>query len=404
MFQEECMGSVPANSFSNAAGVYLRQKHSQVIDQRPYSRNGRKSILILFCLLVLLPWHPPETMAADDSYISGYAAAVLRHEFNATNASLVVEEGVVTVYAESLGKVDRTKVKTALENIPGVQRVEILEGTATQISPPPSPKAITQHIPEPESKFLPHGLLFDPLHADPRWPHFSVAYRRLSGGDPEPEKTGSANFGETFAIYRNAAPFGGQWEIAFQGAVFSVFDLEASSKDLVNADYMAGLLTSYRRGAFSGFLRVYHQSSHLGDEFILNNQPDRINFTFEEVDLKLSYEFFYWLRVYGGGGYLVSRDPNSVDRGTSQWGAELMSPWTLLEGKIRPVAYANFEANARTDWTITRSLMAGLQFENARIGDRKLQLLAEYLNGPSPNGQFFSENVEWIGVGLHLYY
>ena len=48
--------------------------------------------------------------------------------------------------------------------------------------------------------------------------------------------------------------------------------------------------------------------------------------------------------------------------------------------------------------------MAGLQFENARIGDRRVQLLVEYFKGPSPNGQFFSQSTDWIGLGLHLYY
>jgi hypothetical protein len=390
---------------TRAAGVDLRQKKNLIFQMpAPRFRTMRKTRRIVLCLLFLLPWHLPETMAADDSYISGYAAAVLRHEFNAANVSLVVQDGVVKVYAASLGTLDRTKVQTALENIPGVARVEILEGTAAEIPPPTPPTAITQEIPEPESKFLPNGLLFDPFHADPRWPNFSVAYRRLSEGDSEPKNTGSANFGETFAIYRDAAPLNGQWEIAFQGAVFSVFDLAASSRDLVNADYMAGLITSYRTGPFSAFARVYHVSGHLGDEFILNTQPDRINFTYEEIDLKISYELFRWLRVYGGGGYLVGRDPNTMGRGTSQFGVELTSPWTLLGGKIRPVAYGDFKSNERADWTITRSLMGGLQFENARIGDRKLQVLAEYIKGPSPNGQFFSENIEWIGVGLHLYY
>jgi hypothetical protein len=76
----------------------------------------------------------------------------------------------------------------------------------------------------------------------------------------------------------------------------------------------------------------------------------------------------------------------------------------MLSGKIRPVAYADFQINERSNWSITRSLMAGLQFENERIGDRKLQVLFEYLKGPSPNGQFFSQRTDWIGVGLHLYY
>lgn len=182
--------------------------------------------------------------------------------------------------------------------------------------------------------------------------------------------------------------------------------MDASSRDLVNADYTAGLLTSYRTGSFSGFLRVHHQSSHLGDEFILKSQApvNRVNLSFEEIDLKLSYELFTWLRVYGGGGIQVGRDPKTLGRGTSQFGAELTSPWTLLSGKIRPVAYADFQINERSNWAIGRSLMAGLQFENARIGDRKLQVLGEYFSGPSPNGQFYTQNTEWFGIGVHLYY
>ena len=65
---------------------------------------------------------------------------------------------------------------------------------------------------------------------------------------------------------------------------------------------------------------------------------------------------------------------------------------------VRPVAYADFQANAKSNWRVASSVMAGLQFENARIGDRKLQVLAEYFSGPSPNGQFYTQNTEWFGL------
>ncbi len=345
------------------------------------------------------------TNAADDSYIAGYAAAVLQHEFSVAKASLHVQGGVVSVDAESLGPADRTKVMTALEGIPGVVRVEIREGQApTDVrEPPPIQQAPTKL----GSQFLPRDLLVVPFHADPRSPHFSVASRQVSLGQ-EPGNTGSANFGETFSLYRNAAPLDGQWEIALQAGVFTVFNMNApsGSMDLVNADYIAGLITSYRTGPFSGFLRLHHQSSHLGDEFILNSRRpvNRINLSFEELDLKLSYDLASWFRIYGGGGILVGRDPKELKRGTSQVGTELTSPWTLWGGKVRPVAYADFQANARSNWRVGSSVMAGLQFEDARIGERKLQVLAEYFSGPSPNGQFYVQNTEWVGVGVHLYY
>ena len=343
-------------------------------------------------------------IAVDDSYIAGYAAAVLQHEFDTTKASLHVQEGVVIVDAKSLGTVDRTKVMTALESIPGVVRVEIREDQAhtdVRESPPISQEPATH-----ESGFLPHGLLVAPFHADPRWPHFSMAYRQVTLG--QPSDTGSANMGETFALYRNAAPLDGQWEISVQAGVFSIFDMSSpsGSADLISADYTVGLLTSYRTGPFSGFLRWHHQSSHLGDEYILNSQPpvNRVNLSFEELDLKLSYELFSWLRIYGGGGILVSRSPSDMNQGTSQVGTELTSPWTFWGGKARPVAYADFQANGRSNWDVASSVMTGLQFENARIGDRRLQVLGEYFYGPSPNGQFYTQKTEWFGLSFHLYY
>ena len=382
-------GSVPVHQFSVFRTVWI----------------ATGGVVFALCLILGIA---SATIAADDSYIAGYAAAVLQHEFNVSGAILQVHEGVVIVTAESLGMVDRQKVLAALEKIPGVVRVEIREDTGSPAVPAgPSQAAALQEVPKPGSKFLPRDLLVAPFHADPRTPHFSIASRQVSSG-VGPNNTGSANFGETFALYRNAAPLDGQWEIALQAGVFSTFNMNApsGSMDLVNADYIAGLLTSYRTGSFSGYLRLHHQSSHLGDEFILNSQTpiNRINLSFEELDLKLSYELASWFRIYGGGGMLVGRDPSSLKRGTSQVGAELSSPWTFWGGKVRPVAYADFQANARSNWRGATSVMAGLQFEDARIGDRKLQVLVEYFSGPSPNGQFFTQNTEWIGVGVHLYY
>jgi hypothetical protein len=245
--------------------------------------------------------------------------------------------------------------------------------------------------------------LFSPFHADPRWPHFSALYRNFTAG-LNLSGVFSGNFGETFSIYRNKAPFGGEWDFGVQGGVFSIFDVSKQSIDLINADYLVGFLASYRNGRFSSFLRLHHQSSHLGDEFLLNNPGvTRINLSFEELDAKLSYEVTGWLRVYGGGGFLVHRYPD-IGRGTSQWGVEFTSARTYFDGLLRPVAYADFQANERANWNIARSLMAGFRFENARIGDRQIQILAEYFAGPSPDGQFYTQKVEWFGAGIHFFF
>ncbi|TKS61072.1 MAG: hypothetical protein EWM72_00841 [Nitrospira sp.] len=95
-----------------------------------------------------------------------------------SGAVLQVHDGVVIVTTDSLDKVDRQKVLTALEKIPGVVHAEVREdaGPPTVQAAPPQ-AVIQQELPKPESKFLPRGLRVAPFHADPRWPHPSVASR-----------------------------------------------------------------------------------------------------------------------------------------------------------------------------------------------------------------------------------
>jgi len=336
--------------------------------------------------------------AGQDEYIAGYAASMLEHEFHLSSAVIEVEKGKVDVYVPRLGAEDPEKILSSLRAIPGVTGAQVHRGEeGTRGTGAGRVRAVT---PEAGSKFLPRGLLMEPLHADLRWPHFGAAYHVLSSG-----REFASAFGESFAVYRTAAPFNGSWELGIQAGVFGVFDTERRSIDLINADYTIGVVAGYRADRLSGFVRIRHQSSHVGDEFILNNpQVARINLSYEELDLKLSYDLATWMRWYGRVGTLVRRDSRTLGRETMQGGIELKSPWLLAGGTIRPVAYADFQANARANWAVGRSIMAGLQFENARIGDRKLQVLGEYFSGPSPDGQLFSTRVEWLGVGVHLWF
>ncbi len=393
-------GHRPSASTRSTIGYTFQQT-------RPRCHPCRQLPFVLIIPAVFLCIYLLETRSAwpqtsTDEYIAGFAAAVLQHEFKATDSTLQVHEGVIQVSAQSLNGLDREKVTRALAAIAGVKEVIIVENEEPAASPPLQ-QGVVVDVPETESSFLPRGLLFAPLHADPRWPHFSAVYRGYRTTDLSAAFAG--NFGETFSLYRHRAPFNGQWEFVLQAGVFSLFDLSAASLDLVNADYNVGVLTTYRSGNFSGFLRIHHQSSHLGDEFLLSNpQTQRINLSYEEIDMKLSYAWFSWFRTYGGAGYLVHRQPSVVRPINTQWGVELTSPVSFFGGSIRPICYTDFQVNERSNWAIAQSLMAGLRFENARIGNRQLQLLAEYFAGPSPDGQFYTRHVQWFGVGLHFYF
>src|SRR5690242_2963769 len=74
--------------------------------------------------------HSAWSQVTSDEYIAGFATAVLRHEFKATDSTLQVHNGVVRVNARSLGGLDREKIKRALAGIAGVKEVVLIEDEA----------------------------------------------------------------------------------------------------------------------------------------------------------------------------------------------------------------------------------------------------------------------------------
>jgi hypothetical protein len=382
----------------------------------PFSQTP---LFLAMALVALVVW-PPASRAVDTrnhDFVLGYATAVVeRAEFQQAFV-IDFEAGVVRVdFTESPDTPFDSLVRALLE-VEGVQEVEIyvdgiLADQSTPIGDSLSSTEIQTEGPPGEDyadavrdgadhyEFFSLGELFDPILADPRWPRFSVAYQEYIQND-ELERVGSATFGETFSIVRSPRHDWGQWEVGFQAGVFSVFDLEASSSDLVNTDFLVGLTASYHFGDFTSILRFYHQSSHLGDEYLLRTQVNRVNLSFEVLDVLVSYERWQWLRLYGGGGVLVHREP-ALDRGILQAGIELHSPRAYVGGFLRPIAGADFQFRQESDWKQDVSIRSGVQIEHPFLRRTQMQILAEFYSGRSPNGQFYDRRIETIGIGLYL--
>ena len=280
------------------------------------------------CLVVLL-LAVGHVMAADEleyheaSYVLGYVSAVIEHAFNWDTESydIAVNDDVVMLTLiqqpgeSSDALAQRKQIATReLPLVVGVSTVDTRIVTLDITAP------TTGKIQADDSSALslsrdgvpfPTGNLFRPLMADPKEPRFFASLRQYetSFGNTT---VGAVGFGEHIAFYKwPGRESGDGLQIGLSAAVFAQFDMDARSSDLINADYVVGFPLSYRRGDNSVRLRLYHQSSHLGDEFLINRRPERINLSYESLELLYAYTFKQW-RPYIGGEYLVHRDPEDL--------------------------------------------------------------------------------------------
>jgi hypothetical protein len=258
---------------------------------------------------------------------------------------------------------------------------------------------------------LPSGDVFCPLLADPKGMHSFLSYQRTVGDDDSLTTIGSVGIADHFGLARwGGSTLGNGVQLSISGGVFAQFDLDTRSFDLVNADYIVGIPLTMRRDGVSMRIRLYHQSSHLGDEFLLRAQDSsRVNLSFESIEGILSLEGA-GLRVYGGGEYLFHRSPSALEHYVAHAGAELRKRSPLIGlgtsvGGIRPIAAVDLKAAQEWDWKPSVSIRAGLEFERTRGADppsRRWSLLFERYNGPSPYGQFFREKIQYMGLGMHF--
>ena len=290
-------------------------------------------------------------------------------------------------------------------------------GLAAAASPLASQSAAIERcglrIPSSEQKGyagLPSGDVFCPLMADPKGLHSFLSYQRTIGEDDSLSTIGSVGIADQFGIARwNGSTPGNGVQLSISGGVFAQFDLGTPSLDLLNADYVVGIPLTIRRDAFSMRLRLYHQSSHLGDEFLLRTTDSgRVNLSFEAAEAIISVEGPL-LRLYGGGEFLFHKSPDDLERLVAHGGAELRPLTSAISlgsaGGVRPVAAIDLKSSQEQDWKPSISIRAGLEFERTRGADppsRRWSLLLESYRGPSPYGQFFAEKIQYFGLGAHF--
>ncbi len=248
--------------------------------------------------------------------------------------------------------------------------------------------------------FLPGGDLFRPLIADPKEWQFYLSYRIVRYQSSQAREA-AGGYGMTFGLYRHVDTTNGySWQANVGGGIHAQFDLDAPSLDLINTDYLVGFPFSFRKGQASYRVSLFHQSSHVGDEFLLHNDIKRIEFSFEAIDVLGSYEWTRW-RIYYGAQYIFHRAPSDYKPASLHGGIEYYGSEHII-GKSRLVGGLDLKSMEEHDWSLDSSAKIGLQFDSSAQNGRYIRLVVEGYQGFTPYGQFFTQRMKYVGVGIYF--
>lgn len=383
---------------------------SSLVTHRPLRAVREACALLLTVLLAgsVIPTYGASLNRGSDAFLAGAITTIVERDWGWPRDSydLQVEKGVAVIELRTDVDAHRAWLESHPLHIEGLQGLEVRTtgqtGAAAVVPGPPGTITGAYSVLglSPDTVPFPVGDLFWPLIADPKQPQFFVSYRYYRT-PAENANVAAVGYGETFGLWRRAGRRSGDGlQLSVVGGLFAQFNLDAPSRDLVNADYTIGAQVTYRNGRNSGRLRIYHQSSHLGDEFLLQAQPQRINLSFESLELLYSRDWLPW-RFYAGGEYLFHREPSDLKPAALHGGVEFHGVQPVwMSG--RWVGGVDIKSWQEHDWAADVSVKVGLAFGAAQPGRRRLRVMLEGYRGYAPHGQFYEERISYAGLGVYL--
>lgn len=354
--------------------------------------------LLLCVSLIYSGFFAMPAMAADATYVEGYADALLQQQLHWAPGSyrIGIRGGTLQVTPPPGWQGRVVEVRKTLEVVPGVQTVQVVRGA--EVAGTGSIDLPWLHLAG--GSFFPRGELFRPLVADPKEPRFFTSYR-VYWTPYGAHHLGAVGYGGTLGLYRwTQGPAGGQLQMDFAAGAFSQFNLDVASPQLLNTDFTVGIPLTWRRGSDSLRVSFYHQSSHLGPRFFAQYRPTDYALSYEALSALWSHDWGSW-RVYGGGAYLLWPTPSDLKPEQLQGGIEFRGQ-RILRGFARVIAGLDVKSWSETDWNPDASLKLGLEYAGFDPARRTLSVMLEAYSGHMPHGQFYKFTTDYVGIGAYL--
>ena len=201
------------------------------------------------------------------------------------------------------------------------------------------------------------------------------------------------------ARYRPAGDPEGGVQVSVDAGYLGDFDREESLDNLgwsgtyaVHVDWLAGRRLALRFG-------IGHESSHVGDEYLLESGRPRVNYTRDELRLGASWTPTAAVRLYAEYGRALHMGNNSVqERGRGQLGAEWSSP-ELVAGAAGLYAATDLSGFEEHDWEANLALQAGWAIPRG-VGRGTWRFALMGYDGRSPIGELADEEETRVALGV----
>jgi hypothetical protein len=247
------------------------------------------------------------------------------------------------------------------------------------------------------SAFPKGGEVFTPLLADPREIQLSSSYYRLHS-----QNDADVALGHSWGLVRWRTGILSEWlwQVDVEGMAYSRFQIGGGINEFEAVDFFANLPVEVRKGPFSFKAEPFHESSHLGDDYIRETGDLGFRYSVEGARGLAALDPCRFLRVYAGPTWLIHTVP-APQRWTLQSGLELTSDdlrWSP-RASVRLFAAEDVQSRENVQWNLDSSAVAGLKIGFPET-TRTVRVQVGYFTGHSPFGQFYAQKERYADFGL----
>jgi hypothetical protein len=362
----------------------------------------------------------------DTDYLTGYVQALVDMSYYEFKVRVLVEEGVVYVFNLPRNDLIAESIISFIYDIPCICCVQRIDCSCeefiscVQEQSPDRAEALAASAayesicidccqePTVGGVWFPtNTLLFQPLFADPRQVINAASIRW--NDDVIGNHVGGVVFGNDFIFFRwlDVLRWRGDADIGIEAGVFSVFDLDHIESAMVNSDFYVALLMTYAVNKWAWRLRIWHMSSHIGDEFLLANPGfDRKNVSDNGFDIFASWYPVPAVRLYLGLGDILWRDKEFYTKPFYfEWGTEIRvfgcrDKFNRLY--VQPFLAMHFRCWEENNYDVDQNYALGVEWSKLRYVGQKFRIFGEYHNGYCDDGQFVKMRSNYFAIKTQI--